>query len=357
MANPTPTEQDETLEPKVHALTVLICQDCVDLKGETCNNPQCVFCRRTMVEVRHYLDVMLLCPIVDGKRLILVGDAVTNEDTRRAAVAGPPGDAETLVKKWIATLQDESRVTDEDAEDLTFRIIAFAAATSSPAPADAGDVGPSDDYVRGWQEALSAVRTFGIDVVYDPENHAAERAFIPTANTGLNCVYNRHSRCVKAYCDCTCHVAERTRVEGEQCKHRYVGRGEYGDASVGYMCADCGIDLDDTPDIGIPASSDSARRAAEGVAKEIVSYLAGKYIEPDAALMEVAPIADIIQRCAAAPADNDAESLRAKLPSPAQQALQIVTAWRAVVGGDDLLIHYIKQAIEENRATTTKGDR
>lgn len=43
--------------------------------------------------------------------------------------AAESSSAQTLVYQWIATLQDESRVTDEDAEDLTFRIIAFASAT------------------------------------------------------------------------------------------------------------------------------------------------------------------------------------------------------------------------------------
>lgn len=37
----------------------------------------------------------------------------------------PARDAGILVKQWIATLQDESHVTDEDAEDLVLRIIAF----------------------------------------------------------------------------------------------------------------------------------------------------------------------------------------------------------------------------------------
>lgn len=35
-----------------------------------------------------------------------------------------PVDAETLVKQWISTLQNESHVTDEDAEDLMFRVLA-----------------------------------------------------------------------------------------------------------------------------------------------------------------------------------------------------------------------------------------
>jgi NTP pyrophosphatase (non-canonical NTP hydrolase) len=99
------TSNDHTdnpaLEPaNVHALTVLVCQDCIDLKGEMCNNAECVFCRRTMKEVRHYLDVMLLCPVVNGERLVLVGDAVTNDDTRsRAPVAATVNDEAGLQRR------------------------------------------------------------------------------------------------------------------------------------------------------------------------------------------------------------------------------------------------------------------
>jgi len=48
-----------------------ICDDCYNLKGEMCSNPECRFCRRTMKEVGEYLDVLLIRPISDGKRLKL----------------------------------------------------------------------------------------------------------------------------------------------------------------------------------------------------------------------------------------------------------------------------------------------
>ena len=51
--------------------TILICQDCYELKGEMCHNPECVFCRRTMEEVGEYLDVLLIRPVVEGERLSL----------------------------------------------------------------------------------------------------------------------------------------------------------------------------------------------------------------------------------------------------------------------------------------------
>lgn len=51
-------------------------------------------------------------------------EAVSNV-TPAAKPSGAARDAEALVKEWIETLQDDSRVTDEDAEDLMFRIIAF----------------------------------------------------------------------------------------------------------------------------------------------------------------------------------------------------------------------------------------
>lgn len=65
-------------------------------------------------------------------------EKIHNTDIGYARVdppAAPTRDAEVLVKQWIATLQDDSRVTDEDAEDLMFRIIAYAnRAASAPLP-------------------------------------------------------------------------------------------------------------------------------------------------------------------------------------------------------------------------------
>lgn len=50
---------------------VRICDDCYALKGEMCHVPECAFCRRTMAEVRAFLDAMLIRPIVDGEPIDL----------------------------------------------------------------------------------------------------------------------------------------------------------------------------------------------------------------------------------------------------------------------------------------------
>lgn len=56
-----------------------------------------------------------------------------SEFSDAAATAAPQqSDAETFVRQWVATLQDESHVTDEDVEDLVFRIIAYKTPTAAP---------------------------------------------------------------------------------------------------------------------------------------------------------------------------------------------------------------------------------
>jgi hypothetical protein len=47
--------------------------------------------------------------------------------------------------------------------------------------------------------------------------------------------------------------------------HRWVGRGEYGDTASGYMCADCGVDLDDTPVLSTTTPRDAAREVAQKI--------------------------------------------------------------------------------------------
>lgn len=47
---------------------ITICDDCINLRGEMCHRPECIFCRRTMREVAEYLDVLLIRPVVDGER-------------------------------------------------------------------------------------------------------------------------------------------------------------------------------------------------------------------------------------------------------------------------------------------------
>ena len=53
----------------VFEYTIRICNACMDLRGEMCHTPECVFCRRTMKEVGRYLDALLIRPVIDGERL------------------------------------------------------------------------------------------------------------------------------------------------------------------------------------------------------------------------------------------------------------------------------------------------
>jgi hypothetical protein len=49
--------------------SVVICRDCLALKGDECTHPDCIFYSRSMAEVRQYLDVLLIRPMVDGNPL------------------------------------------------------------------------------------------------------------------------------------------------------------------------------------------------------------------------------------------------------------------------------------------------
>ena len=57
---PTGASPQAETSANVRAVTVHICDDCLNLRGEMCNEPGCRFCRRTMVEVADYLDVLLI---------------------------------------------------------------------------------------------------------------------------------------------------------------------------------------------------------------------------------------------------------------------------------------------------------
>jgi len=61
----------------IRPIVIRICDDCLDLKGDMCHNPECVFCRKTMAEVGELLDILMIRPIVDGVRLSLVGTEST----------------------------------------------------------------------------------------------------------------------------------------------------------------------------------------------------------------------------------------------------------------------------------------
>jgi hypothetical protein len=52
----------------IHEATIRFCDDCLNLRSEMCHEPSCVFCRRTMAEVGEYLDVLLIRPVINGKR-------------------------------------------------------------------------------------------------------------------------------------------------------------------------------------------------------------------------------------------------------------------------------------------------
>lgn len=118
--------------------------------------------------------------------------------TRRLA-ATPNSDAETLVKQWIATLQDGSRVTDEDAEDLMFRIIAFKSAATTPSPETAVG-GEAKKCVKCGHRAT----VNGICQVGTGEPHSV---------TGY-----------KAICGCKCEFAVPVPAAGDDERPRFTGR-------------------------------------------------------------------------------------------------------------------------------------
>lgn len=53
---------------KILERTIRICEDCYELKGDACNNAECVFCRMTMDEVGKILDTLLIRPVINGER-------------------------------------------------------------------------------------------------------------------------------------------------------------------------------------------------------------------------------------------------------------------------------------------------
>lgn len=71
-------------EYPVRQYSVSVCDQCIRLEGQMCHNPYCVFCRRTMEEVRECLNVTLIRPLVDGKPIF------TPEETINTAESGAP---------------------------------------------------------------------------------------------------------------------------------------------------------------------------------------------------------------------------------------------------------------------------
>lgn len=58
---------------------IFICDDCINLKGEMCNNPECIFCRRTMKEVEELLDIILIRIKTDNIGIVQNGKKINNQ--------------------------------------------------------------------------------------------------------------------------------------------------------------------------------------------------------------------------------------------------------------------------------------
>ena len=54
------------MRTKVRGFVIRVCDDCLNLRGESCNNPECAFIRMRMSEVAKLLDALLIRPVIDG---------------------------------------------------------------------------------------------------------------------------------------------------------------------------------------------------------------------------------------------------------------------------------------------------
>jgi hypothetical protein len=52
----------------IRGYTIRICDDCINLKGQMCSTPECVFCWKSMTEVGEVLHALLIRPVIDGER-------------------------------------------------------------------------------------------------------------------------------------------------------------------------------------------------------------------------------------------------------------------------------------------------
>lgn len=64
-----PAVEEGQQQEQVRSYSVRICDQCIRLEGEMCHNPECVFCRRTMAEVREYLDATFVRPTANGEHV------------------------------------------------------------------------------------------------------------------------------------------------------------------------------------------------------------------------------------------------------------------------------------------------
>lgn len=61
--------EKENASVRVRSYHIAICDDCLNLVGEQCHNPECVFIRQTMAEVSEHLNMLMIRPIVNGEQL------------------------------------------------------------------------------------------------------------------------------------------------------------------------------------------------------------------------------------------------------------------------------------------------
>lgn len=90
LISPSFTADDGIL---IHRAEFLVCDPCVKLQGEECHTPECVFCFQPVSVARDVLNKTLNCPIIDGARLILLGNEPVTEsnevsDTRDDTLDG-----------------------------------------------------------------------------------------------------------------------------------------------------------------------------------------------------------------------------------------------------------------------------
>ena len=54
---------------KLRRFEVDICEGCINGMGEMCDSPGCRFFLHTTAEIREFLNVLLIRPIIDGKQM------------------------------------------------------------------------------------------------------------------------------------------------------------------------------------------------------------------------------------------------------------------------------------------------
>lgn len=80
----SPEAQPQGVDTRIRTATIRICQACVDLAGEECHTPECVFCFRSVTEAKWLMDKMMIAPIIDGERFVLVDDERSEVEAHNA---------------------------------------------------------------------------------------------------------------------------------------------------------------------------------------------------------------------------------------------------------------------------------